>query len=135
MLSDASEREHELLGAVAYQPNEAVLHTDERSMPRRRAAWASWNYHLTSEPARRTQLTYWMNNLQSLASDTNFLVTLNRTEAIAPGEDHPHDPLRASCLHARGLWPHRRAMERSRASTAPTTAAPTGAGGSTRTEW
>jgi predicted NAD/FAD-binding protein len=84
MLSDASEREHELLGAVAYQPNEAVLHTDERCMPRRRAAWASWNYHLASEPARRTQLTYWMNNLQSLASDANFLVTLNRSEAIAP---------------------------------------------------
>jgi predicted NAD/FAD-binding protein len=84
ILADASEREHELLGAVAYQPNEAVLHTDERSMPRRRGAWASWNYHLTSEPARRTQLTYWMNNLQSLESDTNFLVTLNRTEAIAP---------------------------------------------------
>jgi len=84
MLSDPSERERELLGAIAYQPNEAVLHTDERLMPRRRAAWASWNYHLTPEPAQQTRLTYWMNNLQSISSSESFLVTLNRTEAIDP---------------------------------------------------
>ena len=84
MLTDASESERQLLGAVAYQPNEAVLHTDRRMMPRRRAAWASWNYHLTPEPARQTQLTYWMNNLQSIRSHTDFLVTLNRTAAIDP---------------------------------------------------
>lgn len=86
MLTDPSEREHELLGSVPYQVNEAVLHTDERLMPRRRAAWASWNYHLTPEPAGRTQLTYWMNNLQSLRSETSFLVTLNRAEAIDPAK-------------------------------------------------
>ena len=86
MLTDPSERERELLGAVAYQPNEAVLHTDERLMPRRRAAWASWNYHLTPRPPRRTQLTYWMNNLQSIRSSTSLLVTLNRTEAIDPAK-------------------------------------------------
>ena len=86
MLSDPSERERELLGAVPYQLNEAVLHTDERLMPRRRAAWASWNYHLTPAPAGRPQLTYWMNNLQSLRSQTTFLVTLNRAEAIDPAK-------------------------------------------------
>ncbi len=86
MLTDPSDSERELLGAVAYQPNEAVLHTDERLLPSRRAAWASWNFHLTAQPPVGTQLTYWMNNLQSLASDTNFLVTLNRTEAIDPGK-------------------------------------------------
>ena len=85
MLTDPSELERELLGAVAYQPNEAVLHTDERMLPRRLAAWASWNYHLTPEPPAGAQLTYWMNNLQSIDSPTNFLVTLNRTEAIDPG--------------------------------------------------
>jgi predicted NAD/FAD-binding protein len=84
MLTDASNEEQEVLGALAYQPNEAVLHTDERLMPRRRAAWASWNYHLTSQPARRTRLTYWMNNLQSLDCATNFFVTLNHTQAIDP---------------------------------------------------
>ena len=86
MLTDPSERERELLASVPYQRNEAVLHTDERLMPRRRAAWASWNYHLTPEPTGRTQLTYWMNNLQSLRSETNFLVTLNRSDAIDPAK-------------------------------------------------
>jgi uncharacterized protein len=86
ILTDASAGERELLGATAYTPNEAVLHTDERLLPGRRAAWASWNYHLTPEPPSGTRLTYWMNNLQSLRSQTNFLVTLNRTEAIDPGK-------------------------------------------------
>ena len=86
MIVNPSEREREVLGAVAYQPNEAVLHTDERLMPRRRSAWASWNYHLAPEPSGRAQLTYWMNNLQSLRSETDFLVTLNRTDAIDPAK-------------------------------------------------
>ena len=86
MLTDPSEVERELLAAVPYQRNEAVLHTDERLMPRRRAAWASWNYHLTPTPRASTQLTYWMNNLQSLSSSTSFFVTLNRTDAIDPGK-------------------------------------------------
>lgn len=86
MLADPTDSERALLGAVPYQANEAVLHTDERLLPRRRAAWASWNAHIADEPAGRTQLTYWMNNLQSLASDTNFLVTLNRTDAIEPAK-------------------------------------------------
>ena len=53
MLTDASDREHEILGAIPYQPNEAVLHTDTRLLPRRRRAWASWNYHLLDEPGRQ----------------------------------------------------------------------------------
>ena len=46
LLADPSERERELLGAIPYQRNEAVLHTDRSLLPRRRRAWASWNYHL-----------------------------------------------------------------------------------------
>jgi uncharacterized protein len=84
MLSDPNEAEREVLGAIDYQPNEAVLHTDERLLPRRRGAWASWNFHLTPEPAGRTTVTYHMNRLQSLVADRQFLVTLNRTEAIDP---------------------------------------------------
>ena len=86
MLADPTDLERELLGAVAYQPNEAVLHTDERLLPRRRAAWASWNYHLRPEATAQTRLTYWMNNLQSLESDTNLCVSLNMTEEIDPGK-------------------------------------------------
>ena len=58
--------EHEILGAIPYQANEAVLHTDRGMLPRRRRAWASWNYHLLDEPTGRTTVTYHMNRLQSL---------------------------------------------------------------------
>jgi predicted NAD/FAD-binding protein len=84
LLADPSDREHELLGAIPYQPNEAVLHTDKRLLPRRRRAWASWNYHLLDEPPGKTTVTYHMNRLQSLHSQTEFCVTLNRTHAIDP---------------------------------------------------
>jgi uncharacterized protein len=84
LLADASAREHEILGAIAYQPNEAVLHTDARLLPRRRRAWASWNYHLLPEPAGVTTVTYHMNRLQALDADREFCVTLNRTDAIDP---------------------------------------------------
>jgi uncharacterized protein len=84
MLADATDREHELLEAIPYQPNEAVLHTDARMLPRRRRAWASWNYHLLAEPPGKTTVTYHMNRLQSLRTDTQFCVTLNRTHAIDP---------------------------------------------------
>jgi predicted NAD/FAD-binding protein len=84
MLADASDREHELLGAFPYQYNEAVLHTDTRLLPRRRRAWASWNYHLLGVPTGLPTVTYDMNRLQSLDSATRFCVTLNRTQAIDP---------------------------------------------------
>ena len=84
LLADASDRERELLGAVPYQLNEAVLHTDRSLLPRRRRAWASWNYHLLPEPAGRTRVTYHMNTLQRLSADREFCVTLNRSEAIDP---------------------------------------------------
>jgi uncharacterized protein len=84
LLGDASDREHEILGAIPYQPNEAVLHTDVRMLPRRRRAWASWNYHLLAEPKRASTVTYHMNRLQSLRAEREFCVTLNRTEVIDP---------------------------------------------------
>ncbi len=84
MLSDASEREHRLLGAIPYQRNEAVLHTDRRMLPRRRWARSAWNFHLLDEPQRVSTVTYWMNHLQRLRADRDFCVTLNRTEAIDP---------------------------------------------------
>ncbi len=84
LLADATDRERELLGAVPYQRNEAVLHTDVGMLPRRRRAWASWNYHLQREPAGRATVTYHMNRLQSLRAEREFCVTLNRTDAIDP---------------------------------------------------
>ena len=51
MLADPTAAEREVLGAIPYQRNDAVLHTDPSVMPRRRSAWASWNFHLGAEPA------------------------------------------------------------------------------------
>jgi uncharacterized protein len=84
MLSDPSEQETELLGSIAYQHNEAVLHTDASLLPRRRAARAAWNFHLLSEPKPLSTVTYWMNHLQRLSAREDYCVTLNRTEAIDP---------------------------------------------------
>ena len=84
LLADASDREREILGAIPYQPNEAVLHTDARMLPRRRRAWASWNYHLLPEPKPASTVTYHMNRLQSLRAEREFCVTLNHSERIDP---------------------------------------------------
>jgi predicted NAD/FAD-binding protein len=84
MLADPAPAEREVLGTIPYQSNEAVLHTDSSLLPRRRAAWASWNYHLGDEAAGRTTLTYDMNRLQSLPARGRYLVTLNKTAAIDP---------------------------------------------------
>jgi predicted NAD/FAD-binding protein len=86
MLSDPTPREHELLGAIAYQPNEAVLHTDSTLLPRRRSARSAWNFHLLREPKPLSTVTYYMNHLQRLHSDFDFCVTLNRSEAIDPAK-------------------------------------------------
>lgn len=86
LLSDPSERESELLGAIPYQENEAVLHTDGALLPRRRAARAAWNFHLLREPKARSTVTYYMNHLQRLTAERDFCVTLNRTEAIDPAK-------------------------------------------------
>jgi predicted NAD/FAD-binding protein len=84
MLEDATAREHEILGAIPYQANEVVLHTDSRLLPRRPRAWASWNYHLLSEPKPVPTVTYHLNRLQGLDAERELCVTLNRTEAIDP---------------------------------------------------
>jgi uncharacterized protein len=70
MLADPSPVEAVLLGAIPYQPNDVVLHTDASLLPRRRRAWASWNFHLEDRAPDRTRVTYHMNRLQSLALQT-----------------------------------------------------------------
>lgn len=84
LLADANRAEREVLGAIGYQDNEAVLHTDVRLLPRRRRAWASWNYHLLTTPSGRPTVTYHMNRLQRLEADREFCVTLNHSAAIDP---------------------------------------------------
>jgi uncharacterized protein len=84
LLADPSRAEREVLGAIPYQRNEAVLHTDTRLLPKLRRAWAAWNYHVLPEGRGPVALTYNMNILQRLDAPTPFLVTLNRSEAIDP---------------------------------------------------
>ena len=84
LLADASVAEREVLGAIPYQENEVVLHTDERLLPKRRRAWAAWNYHIAREAAERVCVTYNMNILQALPAAQTVCVTLNRSAAIDP---------------------------------------------------
>jgi uncharacterized protein len=84
LLADPSDREREILGAIPYQRNEAVLHTDAAMLPRRRRARASWNYHLRPDPSGPPTVTYDMNRLQSLDADVALCLTLNRTDEIDP---------------------------------------------------
>jgi len=89
LLADPTRQEREVLGAIAWQDNEAVLHTDTSLMPRNRRAWAAWNYHIPGHRAdcgNRVALTYNMNILQSLDSREQFCVTLNHTHAIDPAK-------------------------------------------------
>ncbi len=79
MIYRTSPQENRALGAVAYQPNRAVLHTDASLMPTRRAAWSSWNYLQTNavDDRRPVALTYWLNQLQPLPFTTPLFETLN----------------------------------------------------------
>jgi predicted NAD/FAD-binding protein len=87
LLADPTPQERAVLGAIDYQENEAVLHTDPSLMPRRRRAWAAWNYHVPEgleNPDGKVALTYNMNILQGLKAPIQFCVTLNHTREIDP---------------------------------------------------
>ncbi|WP_037330611.1 NAD(P)/FAD-dependent oxidoreductase [Salinivibrio socompensis] len=89
MLADPSDAERQVLGAIPYQDNDVVLHTDTALLPKRQGAWASWNYHLPLSTERDTDpaaLTYNMNILQSIQSPETFCVTLNQTDKIDPSK-------------------------------------------------
>lgn len=86
LLSDATHAERAALSAIPYQQNEVVLHTDEALLPRRRIAWSSWNYTLRERFQERAVLTYNMNILQGIESDSTFCVTLNATDLISPAK-------------------------------------------------
>jgi predicted NAD/FAD-binding protein len=84
LLADASVAEREVLGAMAFQANDTVLHTDAGQLPRDRRAWAAWNALVPREPSAECTVSYCMNILQSLDAPEPLVVTLNRTAAIAP---------------------------------------------------
>jgi uncharacterized protein len=87
MLADANPAERALLAAVRYRPNEVYLHGDPRLMPRRKAAWAAWNFLKDSRAGDRQDatVTYWMNRLQNIDPSRPLFVTLN--PQVAPRDD------------------------------------------------
>lgn len=91
LICDASTHEQEILSAFKYQPNRAVLHSDISFMPTRRNAWASWVYLSENKTDENTgvSLSYWMNNLQPLATKQPLIVTLN--PGREPAVDLVHD--------------------------------------------
>lgn len=96
ILDDPSPEETSILGDIPYQKNEVVLHTDSRLLPRRRRAWAAWNYLVPEERGETVTVTYNMNILQGILAPETFCVSLNQTEAIDPDRviarmvyDHP----------------------------------------------
>ena len=98
LLDKPSTDEQALLGAIRFQANRAVLHTDTRVMPKRRLAWAAWNYQRTQDDSEnaRVCLHYWLNRLQPLPFKQDVIVSLNPASAIDPATilgsydyDHP----------------------------------------------
>jgi predicted NAD/FAD-binding protein len=84
MVVDPRDAEREILGALPYQQNHVVLHTDTTVLPSRRGAWGSWNYHIQGQPDEPVTVTYNMNMLQTLAAERTFCVTLNPPDWIDP---------------------------------------------------
>lgn len=84
MLEQATNAESSVLGAISYQKNEAILHTDTSLLPKRKLAWAAWNYHILKQQHDRVALTYNMNILQCIDAPETFNVTLNNSDGINP---------------------------------------------------
>jgi predicted NAD/FAD-binding protein len=84
LLADPSSEESAILRAMPYSENSVVLHTDISLLPKRKKAWASWNYQLSADRDKPASVTYNMNILQGLNSEHTFCVTLNQRESIAP---------------------------------------------------
>ena len=112
LLGDVDPIERDLLGAFRYSDNRAVLHEDTSLMPKRRAAWASWNYldGGASKNADELAVTYWMNRLQGLDRRQNVFITLNpprepRDSALKRSFSYSHPVFDASALAAQtDLW-------------------------------
>lgn len=96
LLEDPTSEETRLLSAFRYSRNLVALHTDPVLMPRRRAAWASWNHIGRRDAPGEGAVSYWMNRLQSLSDAPDLFVTLNPNKEIAADRlirteiyDHP----------------------------------------------
>ena len=116
LLAQPTAQESQVLGAIRYQPNRAVLHTDDSVMPNRRSAWAAWNYERAAssqQESARVCLHYWLNRLQPLPFAQPVLVSLNPARPIACDKvlaefdyDHPVFDLPAIAAQDQVPWLH-----------------------------
>jgi len=110
LLAQPTKEEQALLGAFCYSRNEAILHTDDSLMPRRRSVWSSWNYIGDAAAPDKVCITYWMNRLQNLPTKINLFVTLNPPRPPCAGsvvtiETYDHPIFDAVAIAAqRRLW-------------------------------
>jgi predicted NAD/FAD-binding protein len=111
LIESPSDQERELLSPFQYESNLAVLHTDESYLPKRRRAWCSWNYvEQRDHDASQVSVSYWMNRLQNISGDTNYIVTLNPTqlpnaEIIVRQQEYRHPIFTAQTWQAQQtLW-------------------------------
>jgi predicted NAD/FAD-binding protein len=108
LLADADPEERDLLGAIGYTANRAILHRDPALMPSRRNAWASWNYMSGKSAGSNAYVTYWMNNLQSLTTDEPLFVTLNgpapKASRVIAEFDYAHPQFDTAALAAQGRF-------------------------------
>ena len=108
LLEQPSKQEKQLLGAFRYIDNKAYLHSDENLMPKRKRTWSSWNF--LGSDNNRVIVSYWMNLLQSINKNRNFIVTLNpeappKEELIYRSFSYSHPYFDANSLSAqKQLW-------------------------------
>jgi len=109
LLGTPSQAERSILGALPYADNEVVLHTDTRLLPTRKLAWASWNYRLSGAGHTHAAVTYDMNILQGIQSDTTFCVSLNQSAGISPFKvlakyTYAHPQFSLAAVAAQNRW-------------------------------
>jgi predicted NAD/FAD-binding protein len=109
LLANPGSAEREILGALPYADNEVVLHTDTRLLPTRKRAWASWNYRLGGAGHTQAAVTYDMNILQGIQSDTTFCVSLNQSAGISPSKvlarfTYAHPQFSLAAVAAQQRW-------------------------------
>ena len=86
LLDKPSQAEIDILGAIGYQQNDMLLHSDKRVLPNKKAAWASWNVRVCPELANQCTVNYHMNTLQGLDAPLEFIVSLNSDHLVDPAK-------------------------------------------------
>lgn len=109
LLQTPDTQQKELLSKFHYQKNHATLHTHAALMPRRRGAWAAWNF-LVDQPEGNPTVHYWMNALQGVSKTKNYFVSLNSRDKIPDEEvlyevDYEHPVFTLDAMRAQSKLP------------------------------